>query len=340
MTLPAESQSNPLAILDDGVEAWNEWRRAHDNAPVDLSGTDLSERDLTGVNFSSANLSGTDLYGATLTKANLKMANLTKADLSNSDLERADAYKANMTGAFLVKVKFMNADLMHSYLKEADLRGSNLTATKLEGADAINARFGHCTMHGCHFMDSNVTGADFSFADLANANLTGMRYGGYKTMRGHYYGVRGLDTAYGNALFVRDALDQDYLDTFEVDIGRIEHPTKKRIAATLFSAWGLIDYGRSLLKVGIYALIVASVFGIIYALDMYQGWGLMDFSSSAKTWFTPFYYSLVTYTTLGFGDITADSLVGEILIIAEVIIGYFTLGLLLSILANTVARRS
>ena len=46
------------------------------------------------------------------------------------------------------------------------------------------------------------------------------------------------------------------------------------------------------------------------------------------------------YTTLGFGDVTANTWLGEIIIISEVIIGYFTLGLLLSILANTIARRS
>ncbi|MGE4609963.1 MAG: ion channel [Paracoccaceae bacterium] len=67
---------------------------------------------------------------------------------------------------------------------------------------------------------------------------------------------------------------------------------------------------------------------------------MMDYSNTSETWFTPFYYSLVTYTTLGFGDVTADSLIGEMLVISEVIAGYFTLGLLLLILANTVARRS
>jgi hypothetical protein len=49
---------------------------------------------------------------------------------------------------------------------------------------------------------------------------------------------------------------------------------------------------------------------------------------------------LVTYTTLGYGDVTANSLIGEMLVISEVVVGYFTLGLLLSILANTIARRS
>jgi hypothetical protein len=66
----------------------------------------------------------------------------------------------------------------------------------------------------------------------------------------------------------------------------------------------------------------------------------MDYSGSSKSWLTPFYYSLVTYTTLGFGDITPQHWLGEIIVIIEVVLGYMTLGLLLTILANNVARRS
>ncbi len=67
---------------------------------------------------------------------------------------------------------------------------------------------------------------------------------------------------------------------------------------------------------------------------------LIDYSSSAQSWFSPFYYSIVTYTTLGFGDITPQHWIGEIIVVAEVVLGYTTLGLLLSILANRVARQS
>jgi sorbitol-specific phosphotransferase system component IIC len=59
-----------------------------------------------------------------------------------------------------------------------------------------------------------------------------------------------------------------------------------------------------------------------------------------KTFFTPVYYSIVTYTTLGFGDVTPRTVRGELFVTLEVIIGYLTLGLLISILANKVARRS
>ena len=54
----------------------------------------------------------------------------------------------------------------------------------------------------------------------------------------------------------------------------------------------------------------------------------------------PFYYSIVTHTTLGFGDVTPKTLTGQVFVTIKVVFGYVTLGLLISILANRVARRS
>jgi hypothetical protein len=51
-------------------------------------------------------------------------------------------------------------------------------------------------------------------------------------------------------------------------------------------------------------------------------------------------FSIVTYTTLGFGDVRPATLAGEIIVSSEVILGYTTLGLLLSVLAQSIARRS
>lgn len=52
------------------------------------------------------------------------------------------------------------------------------------------------------------------------------------------------------------------------------------------------------------------------------------------------YYSVVTFTTLGFGDITPNTTGAAYWVMAEVILGYIALGLLIAILANKVARRS
>lgn len=63
-------------------------------------------------------------------------------------------------------------------------------------------------------------------------------------------------------------------------------------------------------------------------------------SSPTQTQFTPYYFSIVTFTTLGFGDVTPLNRAAEIWITLEVILGYGMLGLLISILASKVARRS
>jgi uncharacterized protein YjbI with pentapeptide repeats len=332
--------SNALISLEEGVTQWNQWRREGGAGKVSLTGIDLSETNLAGIDMSGVDAAGIDLYGSDLSGANLKMSDFEGADFSNAQLGSVGGYKVRFKGAFLVEANLQDADLSEADLRGADLRGSNLRNVNLQGALLSGARLDKADLTGASLVDADVSGVNFSFAKFDETNLTTMHYGGYKIMRGLYYGVRGLDSSFGNALFVRDAKDQDYLDTLEVMINRLPEGRLKRMEHKLFRLWSLIDYGRSLYKVTFYAFLIASIYSIVYSLDMYLGWGMMDYSNSASSWFTPFYYSIVTYTTLGFGDVTANNWLGEIIIISEVIVGYFTLGLLLAILANTIARRS
>jgi len=49
---------------------------------------------------------------------------------------------------------------------------------------------------------------------------------------------------------------------------------------------------------------------------------------------SPFhYFSMVTFSTLGFGDVTPCNWVGELAVMAEVFLGYVLLGGLITILA-------
>ena len=57
-------------------------------------------------------------------------------------------------------------------------------------------------------------------------------------------------------------------------------------------------------------------------------------------WITMLYYSVVTFTTLGFGDITPKTHIGALLVMVEVVIGYIMLGGLIYILATKLARRA
>jgi hypothetical protein len=91
----------------------------------------------------------------------------------------------------------------------------------------------------------------------------------------------------------------------------------------------VINYGRSLLRVAAISCGLAGVYGATYRFFP----NVLDYKDSANTWFTPYYFSIVTYTTLGFGDVRPATLIGEIIVSSEVILGYTTLGLLLSVLA-------
>ncbi len=78
---------------------------------------------------------------------------------------------------------------------------------------------------------------------------------------------------------------------------------------------------------------------MLYGL-IYSHWPEMVNYGRPPTWFTPFYFSIVTYTTLGFGDVVPATVTGEVVVSTEVILGYVTLGLLLAVLAEKLARRS
>ena len=322
------------------MDVWNKWRSEDHSIKPNLSGEDLAEMDLDGVDFSEADLSDTDLFGSSLNSANLKMASLTNADLSDCSLVGAELYKADLTQATLLKVNMSGADLGATTFSKADLRGSNLSGANLEEADLSGADLRESSLSAANLSRANIVGTRFQFSDLSSVNAIAVQYLPHSSMRGNYHGVRGLESCFGNAIFVRDAKDQDYIDTLEISIHSTVHPLHKKLKIIAFKTWEWIDFGRSLAKPTMYGTAIAVFFGLIFLLDMYLAWGLIDFSSSSQSPLTPFYFSIVTFTTLGYGDVLPTSWIGEILVIFEVVLGYSTLGLLLSILANKVARRS
>ncbi|MGD2091138.1 MAG: potassium channel family protein [Candidatus Aminicenantes bacterium] len=100
--------------------------------------------------------------------------------------------------------------------------------------------------------------------------------------------------------------------------------------------WLFADCGRSFWRWATWCFGVACFFGFVF-----WGMGTENFQiPKGHSPFAYFYYSIVTFTTLGFGDIVPMTLFGRILVTFEVILGYIGLGGLISIFANKLARRS
>ena len=112
------------------------------------------------------------------------------------------------------------------------------------------------------------------------------------------------------------------------------------------------DYGRSLALWAFWSLFFAFVFALAYmplptwvplwmhnwTPHFHQSTGA--YSGEPLTFWNCFYFSIVTFTTLGFGDIVADNAAARFLVTLEVIFGYLMLGGLISIFSNKLASRS
>jgi len=99
-----------LAILKEGVEAWNRWRKGNPRI-LDLSSADLRGADLREANLSGADLGWANLSGADLSKADLSRANLLEANLHTENLRTANLFGADLTEVRVGYTTFANVDL-------------------------------------------------------------------------------------------------------------------------------------------------------------------------------------------------------------------------------------
>jgi uncharacterized protein YjbI with pentapeptide repeats len=152
-----------VAILRQGVKAWNEWRTYHVNITPNLSGADLSGMDLSGIDLSEAGVVQSNLSGVCLERANLFRAALKASLLKNATFICADLHEADLT----------LADLTGAHLNHADLKRTDLSFTRLNGADFSTAQLGRANLLRADLTGANLRYADLSFADLSEADFTG-----------------------------------------------------------------------------------------------------------------------------------------------------------------------
>jgi hypothetical protein len=117
---------------------------------------------------------------------------------------------------------------------------------------------------------------------------------------------------------------------------------KKKHPNIHFIWWTFADCGRSFLRWALWSFIFAEIFAIVFGLFYYFNPASIKSEVISFSWpgISLLYYSVVTFTTLGFGDIVPKIPILQIIVMLEVILGYIMLGGLISILANKLARRS
>ncbi len=334
MTVTQETltfQGQSPAPQGPGTPESDEGKSRTDFSGKDLSGMNFQAQDLKGVNFSGANLSGAsflraDLTGAIFTGANLEGADFSGAHLKDAHLERVRAEKAGfgmadlsgacLFGANLAHAGFVKADLSGADLRCAELRGARLREANLSGADLTEANLKGGDLSLC-----NVSHTFFTNADMRNTRLRQVT--GFKEADWIGTDLRNINFA-GAYLLRRHAVDQNYIKEFK---------ESGRAARFLYYLWLISsDCGRSMSRWCFWIVVQICFFAWLYSL-VGVDYGLHPTSISNL------YLSVVTLTTLGFGDVVPKNVAGQIVVMCEVITGYMMLGGLLSIFSNKMARR-
>jgi len=298
----------------------------------DLSSLDLSGLDLTGSDLSRANLShsklinarlkGAVLFEADLTGCELLSADLTEANLSSCLAVGAGFESANLADATMFSAQLKGATFTKSNLRGADMRRADMQDTRIREADIREVDLTRCKMQSADLEGSCVDKATLMDADLCHSRLRGLK--GYATANWIGADVHGVNFT-GAYLTRRTIMDQNYLHEFR---------TQSRANAVIYWLWWVTsDCGRSFLRWGSCIFMLLGLFAVLFSFVS------VDYGEY-PTALSSFYYSVVTLTTLGYGDVLPASMPAQILAMIEVVIGYVMLGGLLSIFANKMSRRA
>lgn len=281
---------------------WNDWVNKHKSEDILLEGVDLSKQYLEGALLWGAHLKHAKLSLANLKGANLSWAHLEHAELIGTRLENAHLLYTNLKNAILSEAHLENATLHWAYLEGVECIGTHLEGSSLHTV-TVN---GSTLLQECEvdrYTDFRLVSLDIARIDPATKQLL-------------EYNIRRIN----------------WEDWYK------EHKRQKWLVRPF---WLMSDYGRSTGRIALTFFILAFVFAAIYYVcGMLNPPGIVSSLFEGKeglvpVWLVPLrtiYFSIVTMTTLGFGDMHANcqSLLGHLLLTVQVIMGYVLLGALVT----------
>ena len=276
--------------------------------------------ELENLNSQKEDLSKFYLSNANLEKINLVDAKMEQANLSRANLRNASMYGINLKGTNLFKADFENANLNNADLRNCNLLGANLTNTKLKNV-----------IWGKDYKVINEIEAEKAYdnGDIETAKEK------YKESEDIYRAIKismqsqtlGIETG---EFFIREMVSRrKQFDKF----------SGARIGSKIIQI--TTGYGEKLGNIAftIIGIIIACMFlygieGVSYQ-DKILGFFSDDFSL-LSTIGNLFYFSVVVYSTVGFGEMVPIGPIGKSVMIFEGIIG----GLVLAILIIALYKKS
>jgi uncharacterized protein YjbI with pentapeptide repeats len=293
---------------------------------VDKSNMDLTEK------LQAYAHKGGLTRGLKLKRTNLKGLNLVKHDSADGfDFSECDFYRANLQGAHLFNITLQHGSLMKANLHEANLHCADLEHTNLLGIKLHNAK-----------LDNLEIGSQLSQERLAHKY---QQSGEEELAKDHFeqaeeiyrhlrrcaelHGLHGLagNLGYKELIMHRHLMPfwsfrRGFSYLVDILCGYGEKPENTvlfSLALIIFSALGYFS------------------FGVHQGTEILKFDANMDLMQNTYTFMLTLYYSVVTFTTLGYGDITPYG-ISRLFAAIEAFIGSFTIALFVVVFVKRMTR--
>jgi len=284
--------------------------------------------ELENLNQQKEDLSNFHLHQADLENINLVEATMKNTDLSRTNLKNGSLYGINLSDSNLFKTNFENANLNNANLNNANLLGANLKNTKLKNVNwGKNYKVINEIQAEIAYKKGNIKEAQKKYKEAEDI---------YRTIKISMQSqTLGNDTG---EFFIREMIaKRKQLNKFSLQrIGSkiIEITTGygEKLGNIIFTVLGII----------IACMVLYGIEGIKYSDPIHgdriiglftediQKFGILNTIGNL------FYFSVVVYSTVGFGEMVPIGPLGKSIVIFEGIIG----GLVLAILIIALYKKS
>tara|TARA_B100000609_G_C17218175_1_gene438095 strand:- start:275 stop:1177 length:903 start_codon:yes stop_codon:yes gene_type:complete len=283
----------------------------------------------------------------------LEKSNSEKKDLSRSELSNLNLNEINLVNAKLNNSNLSRTSLENASLYGADLSSSDLFKANFEGANLSNSNLTNCNLLGVNFTNSKLRninwGKDFKVKNELDADQA-MAIGNYELAIKKY---KESEDIYRNLKISMQSQTLGY-ETGEFFIREMTVRRKqfkkislKRLGSKIIEI--TTGYGERLSNIFGTMIFVIVICMLLYGLegvrysDPINGDRIIGFFSQDTEKFglfntigNLFYFSVVVYSTVGFGEIVPIGPIGKSVMIFEGIIG----GLILAILIIALYKKS
>ncbi|MEW6990930.1 ion channel [Colwelliaceae bacterium 6441] len=315
----------------DGIKCTDETTRNshfcywHDKS-VDKSGPDIKE------NLIEFTRSGGMTRGICL-----KGVDLSKIDLVNHyhkegfDFSYADFYRANLSGAHLFNINLKNASLM-----KADLRYANLNCANIEDANILGVKWKGCKIENL-IMGKKVI-----------QEIKALEYIKEKSHKDAQDHLEQAEEIYRD---LRKHAEHEGIFTMSGDLIQRELTMRRRqmpkLSLSRFNS-KMVDlfcgYGEAPIRIVGISMLLILICATLYTFTglNYQG-DIISYDSSKSIgdnfslFLSCLYYSVVTFTTLGYGDFTPVG-VSRAIAAIEAFTGSFTIALFVVVFVKKMTR--